>query len=644
MCGIYGFAGFHEDGLLDKMGRVLRHRGPDDEGYYLAPDGRPFEMGMRRLAIIDLVGGRQPIFSEDRQVVVIQNGEIYNYVELAAELQAKGHHFASQSDTEVLVHGYEEWGMEGLLARLNGMFAFCVYDARSGGFFLARDRCGQKPLYYIDAGGRFLFASEIKALLQSAHVEARPNIRAIDSFLTLRHVPEPDTLFAGIHTLPAAHFLHHAADGTVTIRRYWEIQLLPGEGHVFHRDDAYLEALEALWHDAVRLCVRSDVPVGAFLNAGVDSALTVAAMRQHISDIKTYSIGFGAPTDETAAAAETARFLGVEHHEILTSPEDFNLLPEIVWHMDRPVGDAHIIASYQLAQGAAKDLKVVLGGEGADEAFAGHEFQKVINLVQKYRRVMPRALHRGVLLPGFRLTPWKLMQLLSSSSAALGAKGKQRLHDFLKYFDQRDINHNYLALRTLWSTDERRDLYSDEFKSLASDAWMAHERAHDTGGPFLDRVLKLQYDGWLQDWALIRHDKSTMAHSLEYRLPFLDHRLIEFAFTLPPHLKINRWTDKVIERRLADKTFPKSIARRSKPPVNLPIEFYFDHPEFKTLVADTLNPEQVKTRGYFNPRRVTALIDGMQSTRDMVYCKQVMSLVILELWHRAFVDKQYSFS
>lgn len=643
MCGIYGFAGFQEEGLLDKMGRVIRHRGPDDEGYFFAKEGRPFAMGMRRLAIIDLSGGRQPIFSEDRMVVVIQNGEIYNYVELVEELTARGHQFATHSDTEVLVHGYEEWGMEGLLGRLNGMFAFCVYDARTGDFFLARDRCGQKPMYYTQSNGRFLFASEVKALLQSAHVEARANIRAIDPYLTLRNVPEPETMFAGIYTLPAAHYLHHSADGNVAVKRYWEIRLLPGEGHTYRADEAYFEEFEALWHDAVRLCMRSDVPVGAYLSAGVDSSLTVAAMTRHSSDINTYCIGFGAPTDETTAAAETAKFLGVKHHEIFTTAEDFKLLPEIVWHMDRPVGDALIIAFFKLAQGASRDLKVVLGGEGADEAFAGYEFQKVINLVEKYRQLMPRALHRGVLLPGFQLTPWKLMNLFSSFPAALGSKGKERLHDFLKNYDRRDLNFNYNALRTLWGMDERRDVYADEFKSLATDAWMGRERETDRHGPFLDRLLKLQYDEWLQDWALIRQDKNTMAHSLEYRLPFLDHRLVEFAFTLPAHLKINRWTDKVIERRLADKVFPKQIARRTKLPFYLPVEFFFDHPEFKTLVADTLNPEQVKKRGYFNPRKVTALIDAMNRTREFVYCKQVMSLVILELWHRAFVDKQYSF-
>jgi asparagine synthase (glutamine-hydrolysing) len=644
MCGIYGYAGFHEDGLLDRMGNILRHRGPDGEGRLETGKPSPFAMGMRRLSIIDLEGGWQPIYNEDGRVAVVQNGEIYNYVELREELREKGHVFKTQSDTEVLAHGYEEWGIEGLIRRLNGMFAFGIHDAERDEFFLARDRCGQKPLYYFDHGGRFLFASEVKALLESAHVEARVNTRAIDPFLTLRNVPEPHTMFAGIFKLPASHYLRRRGNGGIDINRYWEITLLPARGHSFRKDAEYLEEFEALFFDAVRLCMRSDVPVGAYLSAGVDSSLTVAAMTRHSSGINTFSIGFGAPTDETPAARETARFLGTNHTEIICTAKDFDLLPKIVWHMDRPVGDALIIAFYKLAEGAARHLKVVLGGEGADEAFGGYEFHKVICLVEKFRRRVPTAVHRGVMLPGLKLTPWKLLNILSSFPAALGAKGKKRLVDFLKHYDRRDLNENVNALRTLWSHDERREIYSDEFKSLASEAWMNRERESDKVGPFLDRLLKLQYDEWLQDWALIRQDKNTMAHSLEYRLPFLDHRLIECAFTLPPHLKISGRRDKVIERRLAEKIFPRRIARRTKLPFYLPVEFFFDHPEFKALVAETLNERQIKQRGYFDPKRVAALIESMNRTREFVYCKQVMSLVILELWHRVFIDRAYDFA
>jgi asparagine synthase (glutamine-hydrolysing) len=642
MCGIYGFAGFKEDNLLDRMGRVIRHRGPDGQGRYEAPEGAPFSMGMQRLSIIDLEGGWQPVYNEDKSIAICYNGETYNYVELRAELEAKGHAFRTHSDTECLVHGYEEWGIESLLQRMNGMFAFCLYDARKKEFFIARDRCGQKPLYYHHANGRFLFGSEAKSLLQSSHVTPEPNLEAIDPYLTLRNVPEPQTMFKNIFILPVAHYLNYKlADNSLRIARYWEVPLLDIRAARYKSDGEYFEELEALWNDCVRLCMRSDVPVGAYLSAGVDSSLTVAAMTKFSSNINTYSVGFGTPVDETPAARETAAFLGTNHHEIICQPEDFDLLPKIIWHMDRPVGDALLIAFYKLAQGAAKDLKVVLGGEGADEAFAGYSFQGVIGKVEKMRRLIPFAPQLGA--AAFRVIPHALLNKFFVFPADLGSQGKKRIVEFLSKYNGRDLNHNFNALRTLWSQDERHDVYADGFKSCATESWMAKEKEKDKHGPFLDRLLKLQYDEWLQDWALIRQDKNTMAHSLEYRLPFLDHRLIELAFTMPAHLKNDGKADKIIERRLADKIFPPHIARRTKIPFYLPVEFFLDKPQFKGLVADCLNEDAVKKRGYFDPKKVTRLIEQMHRTREFVFCKQVVSLLVLELWHRVFVDRSIRF-
>jgi asparagine synthase (glutamine-hydrolysing) len=642
MCGIYGFAGFKEENLLDRMGKVIHHRGPDGQGRYEAPDGVPFSMGMQRLSIIDLEGGWQPVYNEDSTVAVCYNGETYNYVELRQELIAKGHAFRTHSDTECIVHGYEEWGIEGLLHRMNGMFAFCLYDARKREFFIARDRCGQKPLYYHHAKGRFLFGSEAKSLLESEHVSAEPNLDAIDPYLTLRNVPEPQTMFKGIYILPTSHYLHYKlANNSLEIQRYWEVPLLDARTATYKSEGEYFEALEEVFNDAVRLCMRSDVPVGAYLSAGVDSSLTAAAMTKHSSNINTYSVGFNSPVDETPAARETAAFLGTKHHEIICQPEDFDLLPKIVWHMDRPVGDALLIAFYKLAQGASKDLKVVLGGEGADEAFAGYSFQGVITKVEKMRRKIPGV--TSLAAPIFAATPASLLNKFFKFPADLGSQGKKRVVDFLAGYTRRDLNHNFNALRTLWSHDERHDVYADSYKRLATDAWMAKEKEKDKGGPFLDRLLKLQYDEWLQDWALIRQDKNTMAHSLEYRLPFLDHRLIELAFTMPAEMKINNGTDKYIERKLADKIFPAHIARRAKIPFYLPVEYFLDKPQFRNLVAETLNETAVKRRGYFEPAKVKALVENMNRTREFVFCKQVVSLVILELWHQVFVDKAFSF-
>ncbi len=649
MCGIYGYTGFEEAGLLERMARVQVHRGPDGEGSLHVPEQR-FAMGMRRLSIIDLDGGWQPIFNEARNLAVVLNGEIYNYRELREVLTSAGHVFATASDTEVLVHGFEEWGLRGLLERLNGMFAFCLHDRATGGFFLARDRTGQKPLYYHAAHGRFLFASEAKSLLQSVHVPARCRVASIDAYLTLRNVPEPNTMFEGIFTLPTAHCLHYRQDGNFTIERYWDVPLHDGRTH--QSDDAFFDEFEALFDDSIRLHMRSDVPVGAYLSGGVDSSLIVAGMTKVSSRINTYSIGFNSPIDETRDAADTARFLGTNHHTINVEPGDFDLLPKIVWHMDRPVGDALIIAFYKLASGASQDLKVVLGGEGADECFAGYDFHKKLSLAQK---LGPLAGMAGMAV---NMIPHTLLNKVFHFPADLGSQGKKRGVDFLKGYRRRHLMANFYALRTLWSEDERLALYSPALKHQANENWIPLERdlsffngrgqtppiAQATeDAPFLDRLLRIQYDEWLQDWALIRQDKNTMAHSLEYRLPFLDHRLIELAQRMPVHLKLRKGVDKWIERRLADQAFAGMPANkpghRPKIPFFLPLEFFYQHPQFKSLVNDTLSESQINARGYFDYQEVSRLLKKME-TREFVWLKQVMSLVILELWHRAFIDGQ----
>jgi len=631
VCGIFGFAGFDEHRLLERMAESIQHRGPDGDGFYR---GARFSMGMRRLSIIDLEGGTQPIYNEDKTVVVCYNGEIYNYVELAKELARLGHLFQTECDTEVVVHAYEEWGVD-CLSRFNGMFAFSLHDLRKSKTFLARDRCGQKPLYYWNENGKVVFASEVKAILQCDKVSAECNLDAIDAYLGLRNVPEPDTMFRGIHTLPAAHYLIVDDGVCQTPRRYWDISL--NNGGPYLRDHEYLEQLEDTFMSAVRLSMRSDVPVGAYLSGGVDSALIVAAMRRYNDRVNTFSIGFGSPVDETREAAETARLIGTTHHEIQCRPEDFELLPKIVYHMDRPVGDALIIAFYKLAEAASEKVKVVLSGEGADEMYAGYSFHKLIQLVEAYQRMCPAFVHNRMTMPMLRGLPVSLLDRFFQFPAYLGERGKSRLVDFMSKYGERSLAANYVAVRTLWSRDERGRIYSDAFRCRATDAWIP--RIRDERGPFLDRLLKLQYDEWLQDWAIIRQDKNTMAHSLEIRLPWLDHRLIEQAFRMPTHLKSRGLKDKIIERRLAKKFLPAPVVHRPKVPFFLPMEFFFEHPQVGDLIRMTLNREQVMRRGYFDPDAVQVLIDKME-TREFVSLKQVMSLVIFELWHMVFIDKK----
>jgi asparagine synthase (glutamine-hydrolysing) len=628
MCGIFGFAGFEDERLLRRMGEVLVHRGPDGSGEYRVPG---FSMGMRRLSIIDLEGGSQPIRNEDGSLVVCFNGEIYNYVELREALEEKGHVFRTRSDTEVIVHAFEQWGI-GCLEHFNGMFAFALWDESREELWIARDRTGQKPLYYHRNAGRLIFGSEMKAILECPDVERRLNLRALDPYLCLRYAPQPETLLEGIETLPAAHFLHYRK-GEVRIRRYWEIPLLEGRPAPAAELE---EEFEALFEDAVRLTMRSDVPFGAYLSAGVDSSLVVAAMARHTDRVRTFSIGFGSPIDETPDARRLAEHLGCEHHEIHATPKDFERLPQVLWHLERPIGDVLILAYNLLAEETRRHVKVVLSGEGADESFAGYSFHKILRWTQAISQLVPSGLTRHVAAPLVAGVPVDLLDKAFIYPAHLGRSGQRKTADFLRYFPERNLNQNYVALKALYDLPERRSLFTAEHKALASESWM---RAPELEGPFLDRLLRLQFDDWLQDNLLLRQDKNTMAHSLELRCPFLDHRLIELAFRMPTRHKLRGLEDKVIERRLARKWLPKENVGRSKNPFYFPLEYFHESSPIQDLIRMTLDPERVARRGLFEPAAVRGLVDRMGSG-EFLCLKQVLSLVILELWQMIFIDQQ----
>ncbi len=505
MCGIFGFVGFEDADLLQRMGQVIRHRGPDGQGYYTDPH---LSMGMRRLSIIDLVGGGQPIYNEDGSLVVCYNGEIYNYVELMEELRELGHQFKTHCDTEVIVHAYEEWGLD-CLQRFNGMFAFALYDLRRRELILARDRAGQKPLYHHQRNGRFFFGSEVKSLLESEDVERRPNLAAIDPYLSLRYVPQPETLFHGIFSLPAGHFLRLQASGEVTMRRYWDVPLHQGR---YRSKAEFRDAFEELFIDAVSLTMRSDVPVGAYLSAGIDSSLVVAAMTRFTDKLNTFSIGFNSPIDETNDARTLAAHLGCTHHEVNATPEDFELLPKVIWHLERPIGDVLILAYYLLARETSRHVKVVLSGEGADESFAGYSFHKIIQWTEWATRALPAFVPEKIAAPIVGGVPVDLLDKLFIYPAHLGKTGQRKTADYLRHYKKRNLNANYIALKALFDLPERRALYASEHKARATEEWISAPR--DTGGPFLDQLLKLQFDDWLQDNLLLRQDKNTMAHSL----------------------------------------------------------------------------------------------------------------------------------
>ncbi len=616
--------------MLRRMADIMHHRGPDGEGFFEHGD---YSMGMRRLSIIDLEAGDQPIFNEDHSLVVCFNGEIYNYVELTKDLKAKGHIFRTHGDTETIVHAYEQWGMD-FLGKLNGMFVLALYDRRRGELIIARDRAGQKPLYYYHDHGRFLFASEVKSILESQHIERACNINAIDSYLGLRYTPQPQTMFKDISVLPAAHYLR-LANGQADIQRYWDIQV-PAVPPRLSRADC-LAAFDETFTAAVRLTLRADVPVGAYLSAGIDSSLVVGKMREFSNNIKTFSLGFDSPIDELPEARALAARFGCDHHEVVCVPDDLGLLPKVLWHLERPIGDVLVLAYYKLAEAAAQHVKVVLSGEGADELFAGYSFHKIIRWTDTWQRLVPGVLRRNLALPILEALPVSVLNKLFNYPAYLGNKGKARVIEYLRHFGDRSLAQNYVYLRTLWECNERRDVYTDRYRCLATEALV--KESATASGPLLERLLRLHFDDWLQDNLLLRQDKNTMAHSLEMRAPFLDHKLIELAFQMPPGMKIRGLTDKYIERLYAKGVLPPDSVKRAKNPFYFPLEFFYNNPRAKELVAMTLNESSVKNRGYFKYEYVKYLKDKMDA-REFVYLKQVYSLVMLELWHMVFIDKQ----
>ncbi len=634
MCGIAGFVGGDAEvaGIIDRMASVIGHRGPDDEGALAGPG---FALGHRRLAIIDLAGGHQPMVNADRTLAIVFNGEIYNYRQLMAELKQRGHRFSTNSDTEVILHLYEEEGPD-CPRHLHGMFAFAVVDLRKQVLFLARDRLGKKPLYLWQDGGRLAFASEIKALLAFPGVPREPDLVAIDGYLSMRYVPGPRTMFKGIRKLPPGGWLRWRA-GAVETGRYWSLP--PIDRTAGGSDREFQETFDRLFSDAVDLRLVSDVPVGAFLSGGLDSSCIVAAMARRVDGpLHTFSVGFDWSGDETTEAAATARLFGCQHHEVICRPEDMGLLPEIVWHSDQPLGDAIAVPAYLLAREASQHVKVVLSGDGADESLAGYMFHRVIALGHAIRRAVPPALLDGVVAPAVAALPAGLLGRLFDYPAELGEAGKAKLLAYLAALRIDDPTANYRLLISMMDAYDKDGLYTDGFR-----AGIAGEAAWETPAPspgegYLDRLLAAQFTDWLPDNILARLDKMTMAHGLEARTPYLDHRLVEFLRAVPDHLKLGRLGgNKVLLRRWAERMMPRATAWRRKRPFYIPVENYLGHPVFRGLVEETLSPTQVARRGYFRPAAVAGMVGGLRRG-EFLGIKRVVALVMLELWHNMFID------
>ena len=631
MCGICGLVDFRQTEQskrqdLQRMLQVITHRGPNDEGDYISGE---VALGMRRLSIIDVAYGHQPISNEDETVWVILNGEIYNFAALRAELEAKGHRFRTRTDTEVIVHLYEEEGPE-LFRQLRGMFALALWDTKHKRLLIGRDRIGEKPLYFRRESHRFLFASEMKSLLQLEDVPRRLNHTALSEYLALGYVPAPHSMIEGIEKLLPGRYLVVEAGG-IEEREYWDVPFGKFEEHT---EEEWAERVRAKLLETIRMQLVSDVPLGAFLSGGLDSSTIVAAMAQMTHHpIKTYSIGYeGEHTyyNELPYAKVVAQAFGTDHHEIVVRPEVSTMLPKLAWHLDEPVADSACLTTYLVSKLASKSVTVILSGVGGDELFGGYRRYLGDSVIRYYRhlpvslrtKLFPALLAR---IPQDRLSPWKDYARYASAfvkSAELQAA--ERYMDYVTLFDGE-------AQQALF---ENSNNGSESSPNLTTALIAYFDRCDDSDS--LNRIMYADLKTSLPDDLLAMTDRMSMAASIECRAPLVDHELIELCSRMPSSLKVRGFRMKYLMKKAVAPWLPREILDRKKRGFGAPMGAWL-RKDIQPIVSELLSEEQIRNRGLFRWPAIRQLIaDHAAQRRD--YTDQLFALVMLELWCQAFLD------
>ncbi len=624
MCGIVGkisLDGTIDPALIDRMCDVVEHRGPDSRGLFV---DRNVGLGVQRLAIIDLETGDQPIFNEDRSVVVVLNGEIYNYRELRESLVAAGHRFSTRSDTEVIAHLYEDHG-DGLVQLLRGMFAFALWDVRRQRLMLARDRIGKKPLFFSFDGNCLWFGSEAKAILQDSQVSRAVDYGAIDAFLHYQYTPNASSAFAALSKLPPAHLLIFA-DGRVEQKRYWKLSYADRQGSS-HEEWCALVRQHLL--DATRLRLRSDVPVGAFLSGGVDSSAVVAAIAQQTTGrVKTFTIGFPSDRfDERKYARQVASLFDTEHEELVMEPDVIGLLPRLAWHYSEPFADQSAIPSFYLAELTRRDVTVALNGDGGDESFGGYR-RYIGNDLARRLELVPRG--------AAQVAEWALMRIGTGDAQDNRRARLMRLSQAL----QLDRAERYARWIACFDSGARSRLYTADFKehivgthteSVIRDAYDASDAP-----TLIERLLDVDTQTYLPDQLLVKMDIASMAYSLEVRSPLLDHALMELAASAPLAEKVSGGRGKRLLKDAVRSWLPGIPLDRPKQGFTMPIAEWL-RSDLKGLPAALLLDTRSRGRGLFNPESVKALISAHQSGSNDNSTK-LWALIQLELWFRTYVD------
>jgi asparagine synthase (glutamine-hydrolysing) len=627
MCGIAGFIAQdnfpdrHESTVvLDRMCRRIAHRGPDDQGMTVSG---AVALGMRRLSIIDLSGGQQPMSGCTESVTIVFNGEIYNYRELQRELEGRGHTFKTHSDTETILHAYEEYGAN-CVTHLRGMFAFAIWDESKRELFIARDRAGKKPLYYTVTPHRTLiFGSELKSLREHPEFRGEVDVEALDAYLTFGYVPDPLTIYSGVHKLPPGHHLTFCA-GRVHVEQYWDFPYEEAQIDPAQTEEDCLDELRAQLDEAVRVRLVADVPLGAFLSGGVDSSVVVGLMARHTTQpVKTFSIGFHEDSyNELKYARLAAKKFGTDHHEFVVTPDICEIVDELVWHFDEPFADSSAIPTYMVSKLAREFVKVVLSGDGGDEVFGGYTRYAIDRKRSGFAR-LPRVLRRGVMQPLGRKLPH-------------GAWGRNYIYGIA--FDPLD---RYIEDISIFTRLNKPSLYTEDFRQQLGKTeaaarfrdYASRSRADDS----LDPLLYLDSKTYLPGDILTKVDRMSMAVSLETRAPLLDHKLIEFVCTrIPASMKMKGLETKHIFKRAVRDLVPAEILNRPKQGFGVPIEQWINE-QLRERVHGTLTESRTRQRGQIEPRYVNLLLDEHERGRRD-HSTSLWTLFMLELWQRAFVD------
>ena len=626
MCGIVGFVRNDQkpvdEQLLSRMCNAIRHRGPDEDGFYV---NGSVGLAMRRLSIIDLKSGQQPIHNQDRSSWIVFNGEIYNYLELREKLEKLGHTFYTNSDTEAIVHAYDQFGAD-CPKHLRGMFAFAIWNERSQELFLARDRVGKKPLLYAHVNGNLIFGSEFSALLLHPDVSRDIQPEALDYYLSFMCIPAPLTAYKAIRKLEPGHWLRWR-NGQIEEQRYWQPDFTKKLD--INEEEAGERTVEIL-REAVRVRLMSEVPLGAFLSGGIDSSAVVALMAQESSErVKTFSIGFEEQDfSELHHARRIAEHVGADHHEFIVRPDAVEVLPILVEHYGEPYADSSAVPTYYVARETRKHVTVALNGDGGDESFAGYERYIAMGLTEKYRRV-PSFLRESVIKETVNLIP-------SSATKRSRVKSAKRLLEAVSL----PRVDRYTHWVSVFNEQTKQPLYSDFFREQTRAAnptgllaeWF--KRANGIG--ILDAMLLTDQMTYLPNDLLVKVDIATMAVSLEARSPFLDHHVIEFAASLPQDLKLRRLTSKYLLKKVLRKLLPSENLNRRKMGFGVPIGHWF-RGKMQPFLREVVLSEKAMQRGLFKPEAVKQLIE-LHTRGERDYSHQLWTLLMLELWFNRFID------